>query len=491
MRIAVIGAGASGLCSALLLARYGFEVVLLEAGGSVAPLLRGFSRGGLQYDVGFHVAGALGPNGILRRYLDFAGILKHLTLLPQSEDCYRLFRFTGDSGTEDVCLPQGMRLFSRHLSDLWPQHAKGIEDFCGGMEKAFLHSPFMNPVGMAAKGLTGMQGGGCSEFLGRWAFPPRLKSLLSSCAVYYGVPPEKAVFEELALVTCAMSDGVHAVAGGGAALALAYEKALAEAGVTCRTGRAVSAIELDEDKAVKAVRMRDGETIACDGCIYTGHPGGLPAMLPEQAIRPVSARRLRALEESPFLFMAFGRTRSAFLHGKELFLCATDDIDQAFAGSGIGSTWMHIACGTADADGRYPLFMGLPIGQAPFGREAFSEQRRRPAGYREWKDSMARDLGAYICGHVPELSDLEIVETATEYSMRDWICGSTGSVYGALHSRDAFPVLPATRIRGLYLAGQSVILPGLLGTTISGALAAGYFIGFPRMFKDLACANAG
>ena len=47
MHCVVVGSGITGLTAALLLARQGHQVTVLEAGARVAPLLRGFWREGL------------------------------------------------------------------------------------------------------------------------------------------------------------------------------------------------------------------------------------------------------------------------------------------------------------------------------------------------------------------------------------------------------------------------------------------------------------
>ena len=82
----------------------------------------------------------------------------------------------------------------------------------------------------------------------------------------------------------------------------------------------------------------------------------------------------------------------------------------------------------------------------------------------------------------PEFAnDLEIVDSATDVSMRHWSFNSSGSLYGKIHGTVSSPVLPVTRIGGLALAGQNIILPGLLGVTVSAAVAAGSLAGNDRV----------
>ena len=50
----------------------------------------------------------------------------------------------------------------------------------------------------------------------------------------------------------------------------------------------------------------------------------------------------------------------------------------------------------------------------------------------------------------------------------------------------------ATRIRGLFLAGQAVTSPGILGAVLSGFLACGNILGHDRLRKELAaCRQEG
>lgn len=484
MQAVVVGAGAAGVYSALLLARYGAEVTLLEAGPAVAPLLRGFTRQGLQFDTGIHHAGTLEPGGILRRYLNFAGIGQRLSLRPCRQDCCELYRFTGEQA-EDVLLPQGPAV-AGFLAGKWPEQARLIRDFFQEIKTACLRSPFINPRRLSAQALTMSIGSRLSARLDRpeQPLPPRLRSLLGSRSIYYGTPPGRAVFEEYALVAQATQSGVHAIEGGGASLAAAFEAALAEAGVRVLTGSAATAINtITAPKPAVAEVVVNGQGLACDCCVYTGHPSRLPGLLPPGTLRPAMTRHLHTLEETAGAFMLFGCTRSDWLAGRSLVLCATDDIEEAFTAAGLERSWLHLSTGTPSPDGRYPLFAVTRAPSAPPARSSGPD-------YATWKEGFTNAVKKHIINHVPELADLEVVDSCTEYSLCDWVYGSTGSVYGAMHSIDQTPVLPFTRTEGLRLAGQSVLLPGLLGAFISAAVTCGSLIGYERLFRDLACANA-
>jgi all-trans-retinol 13,14-reductase len=81
----IIGSGLSGLTSALLLARSGRRVLILEQHSLPAPVVRGFSRDGLYFDSGFHYAGGLSENGPFRPIFKHQGLEEKLTLFPFAE----------------------------------------------------------------------------------------------------------------------------------------------------------------------------------------------------------------------------------------------------------------------------------------------------------------------------------------------------------------------------------------------------------------------
>ena len=78
----IIGAGLSGLTSALLLARSGRRVLVLEQSSQPAPVVRGFTRAGQYFDSGFHYVGGLGKDGAFRPHFRHLGLEDKLELFP-------------------------------------------------------------------------------------------------------------------------------------------------------------------------------------------------------------------------------------------------------------------------------------------------------------------------------------------------------------------------------------------------------------------------
>lgn len=78
----IVGSGVAGMSLALLLAKQGEKVLLIEAKEQIAPLLNGFHRKGLFFDTGFHYAGGMLSNnsseGLLYRWLNVLNVWKYI-----------------------------------------------------------------------------------------------------------------------------------------------------------------------------------------------------------------------------------------------------------------------------------------------------------------------------------------------------------------------------------------------------------------------------
>jgi all-trans-retinol 13,14-reductase len=111
---------------------------------------------------------------------------------------------------------------------------------------------------------------------------------------------------------------------------------------------------------------------------------------------------------------------------------------------------------------------------------------RRPAPYLEFKREKLASIREAVIHHCPELAAADILDGGTPLTNRDFLESPGCGLYGTKHSLRQFSPLPATRIPNLWMAGQSVIAPGVLGAIISGVVACGFILGMDAMHKELA-----
>ena len=74
--VVIIGSGFGGLSAAILLARLGSQVTLVEAASHPGGCLRSYAREGVDCPVGVHYIGAAARGEVLGDFLDLLGI-KH------------------------------------------------------------------------------------------------------------------------------------------------------------------------------------------------------------------------------------------------------------------------------------------------------------------------------------------------------------------------------------------------------------------------------
>jgi all-trans-retinol 13,14-reductase len=122
---------------------------------------------------------------------------------------------------------------------------------------------------------------------------------------------------------------------------------------------------------------------------------------------------------------------------------------------------------------------------APFGATAaWNGSRRvaRPAEYLKFKAAAAEMLRHQLERWYPALGHRIVrLEAATPLTLRDHARSPHGSLYGVKHCVAQINPQVATRAAGLYLAGQAVAAPGVLGAMVSALLTCGAILGHDRL----------
>ncbi len=110
---------------------------------------------------------------------------------------------------------------------------------------------------------------------------------------------------------------------------------------------------------------------------------------------------------------------------------------------------------------------------------------KRGKQYLEAKKNTADELIDGANRFFGPLKNLKTLDVYTPLTIRDWMNSPEGSAYGVRRSSDQLisaAALNRTPVKGLFLAGQSVMAPGIIGA-IFGSLATVKFIIGPDRFK--------
>lgn len=486
----VIGSGISGLATATIMARHGYRVAVLEKSPLIAPVLRGFSRQGVLFDTGFHYAGGLEDGGILDRFFRYLGVADRLEKYPFAADRFDIFRDTDGNG--DFHFPIGYEPLREALCSAFPDESKAVDAYLAAVREACQTFPYLNlDSGFGEQGvLASVNGPSLAEFLDRITDNTALKSILSLHTLLYGVPPEEVSFSFHAGVVGGYYQSVHGIKGGGLSLAQAFQSRLGELGVDLFLGKEVKRIRLAPDGKVAGVETYEGEVFPCSGCVSTVHPQVFIDLVPPERLRPVYRRRLTELDETVSAFILYGVCELSvpLLQGTNLFLGRLEPPAGGLFGGDLEERIFYLAGTAADAKG--PGGRGFvaicPADQASTSRWGDSHRGSRPDDYLRFKDEIMGRMQRHIEGCCPELRGrFEIAAGATPLTMRDFAANPRGGLYGAKHKVGQYNPMSGTRVPGLFLAGQAVAAPGVLGGMLSAFLTCGHILGHDRLRKGV------
>jgi all-trans-retinol 13,14-reductase len=93
--------------------------------------------------------------------------------------------------------------------------------------------------------------------------------------------------------------------------------------------------------------------------------------------------------------------------------------------------------------------------------------KRRPPEYAEYKRLRTESIVARMQKYIPECRDVRIIDSASTLSYRDYLHSPDGSAYGIRQKIGQFNVAGRLPLANLYAAGQSALLPGVLGAITS------------------------
>ncbi len=491
--IVVIGSGMGGLSAGLVLAKKGFKVCVLEQHYRPGGCLHQFFRKRIPFETGFHYVGGVGPDGTLARYLRYLGVYHRLSFQPLDPDGFDLLRFPEFS----FRIPNGWGAFIERLEDAFPNERDAIRRYAKACQQICRNSSvfsFLPASGHAGE----LNRVALGDFLASITSNRRLKAVLCGQSLLYGTPPAETPLEVHALVIDSMLQGTAGVRGGGDALAAVMVDAIRSHGGVVRLRSRVNHLRMEGTRLSAAV-LQSGEEVRGRCFISNAHPKSTLALLPPGAMRPAYVHRVRGMREGISCLTGYFVTQDrSKLRRHNIYWSPYEDIDElyrtAFFGAGSQAAKALFLSFPSDRDPesvgpRVVLALGL-MAYEEVEQFASSKTGSRSDEYQKLKDSHGQVLQDCVEWLLPDLAGrLERVEVSTPLTHRDYTGTPRGAIYGIHHSLDQwgkYSLHPRTRIENLLLTGQSVLLPGVLGVTVSAFVTCSFLLGFDSLFGEVA-----
>lgn len=228
-----------------------------------------------------------------------------------------------------------------------------------------------------------------------------------------------------------------------------------------KPGAEISHIQVSS-RIVTGVQLQSGECLTASTVIGAVHPKIILNMLPQGAVKPSYRDRITNLKDTRSIFSVHARL-DADAHPEiphNIFKLSTDregnvpDLKyyQIRNSKRQGSNLLSIL--TSGKDEWWTPWAGTKSGHR--GKE-----------YLAAKEQHALQLIAEAEELFGSFKGLKILDVSTPLTIRDWVNSPEGSAYGVQRSSSqvlATALLNRTAVQGLYLVGQNVMAPGIIGT---------------------------
>ena len=483
-KVLIIGSGIGGLSTAIILTKLGFDVTVLEKNRQAGGVLRSYTRKGIDCAVGVHYLGSLDKHQILRTFFDYLGVTKAIPVTRMGRNgVIDRYIFTSPTSRLPVFdLPPGMDAYEENLVRAFPEEQDKISGIMAPIRQAakqlhdldFLYTPDNNfslldqydPFGAVLNDL------GCSE---------ELRNVLAIPSSWLGVPLDDcpAYYHNMALASYISSS--WRLQRNGAHMADVFAGRLLELGGKIITSAKVSRIDVGS-RVVKGVHLQSGEHIPASIVIGAVHPKNVLSMLSQEDVKPSYRKRISALQNTHGIFSVHvsvdGTVHREIPHN--IFKIDTDQ-------RGAVADLKYYQIRKSEKKG-YNLLSILTSGMDELWTPWESTQSgRRGKEYQELKTRMATKLVEEAAQMFGAFTGAEILDASTPLTLRDWVNSPDGSAYGVLRSSSqmlATALLNRTAVQGLYLAGQNVMAPGIIGT-IMGSFSTVKLILGAEEFKNL------
>jgi phytoene dehydrogenase-like protein len=348
-----------------------------------------------------------------------------------------------------------------------------------------------------------------SHYLEQRIRDARLRAVLTSQWVDYGVPPGQSAFVTHATIATHYFDGAWYPVGGAGEIAEAAGTVIRAAGGELFANHEVTKILVEGDRALGVeANVKKGKGGACADFrapVIVSDAGAwntFARLLPSTSL---SFRDELAAPPAGFecveLFLGLrSDPRALGFRGENYWIFSSFDHDDIYARR---NELLH---------GRAPMaYLSFPSLKdscatrhtaeliAPFSYRALETHRdepwrRRSADYESAKSRITEGLLDIVEKHRPGFrQSVEYAELGTPLTFEYFTAAPAGAIYGYPGTPDKFSkrwLRPDTPIRNLYLTGSDAALLGIMGAFMGGVLTASRVLGSTGFLQVMKAVNS-
>jgi all-trans-retinol 13,14-reductase len=470
----VVGSGIAGLTTARLLSQHGKKVLLLEKASILGGSLARFRVEGIPFDVGFHFTGGFNDEGtgVLDVMLSRLGVREQIRPIYFPREANHRMIFPA-SGFEYI-VPCGTEIVREQLKRDFPRHAAGIDRYFTRFMEVIDNTPTLNvsgfdefPAPIEADRVT------LQSVMDECVPDPLLQTVLGGLCMCYGARPNEASFSTHCRACYGMQESLARVEDGGDAFVDALVDALQKDRVDIRTRCTIQKCEDVQQRKVGRFVLSDGSEVSAATCIFTIHPRNILSVLPEENTSKAFRDRIQDFEATPGFFTLYGSLEEMKEQGAVTLSSILPDTDlnamlTCHSPEPVDGPVMVLRSRERGSDGPVNTVTALEVAfPESTERWAATKLKRRPPEYYEYKRLRTESVMGRIRQFVPECRDMRVIDSASTLTYRDYLHNPDGSAYGIRQKMGQFNLAGRLPLANIYAAGQSAILPGVLGSMTS------------------------
>ncbi len=474
----VIGGGITGLASSIFSAKENKKCLLIEKCPYVGGSIRGFYKNGVYYPYGLSLLGSLNDGELL----DI--LLKYLEVEDEIELCdfhnKEIFTFI-DENFNRISVSSNIDEFHKTLNQHFPENKDGLNEFFLALKKVsdenFLYKlktsdentyDHSNMLGFFLN---------TDDVLGERikTFNPKLKLLLASFLFLFGVFPEDTPFFVFSLIVGSYLSGTKYIKDGGIKLVNALEKKMAELNVDVKTNERVTKFECNESKITKVITNKG--TYTTKDVIFTGEPNTLLSLIDENHLNHRFTKKIKNYEVGMSIFATYFEVEDESLIKEEdyyrnyMYVKDIPNTYEDFKKMSIEDILDRVINILTNYDnGKFHIYAVIPQNYKDYLKFINNKNEE----YYKLKRKNEEFLTKRIESIFPEFKGkLKPVLSFTPLTVVDYLEHTNGSIFGMYASakqKGINSIFPITPIKNLYLAGQNIVLPGVLGSLVSALL---------------------
>ena len=497
--VVVIGSGLGGLVSALLLAREGKKVCVLEKNNQYGGNLQTFVRDKTILDTGVHYIGGLRPDENLGRYFSYLNIWNDLDLEQLNPDGFDVISF----GNETVQYPQaqGYENFVNQLLPYFPDEADTLNKYIETIR--FYCDQF--PLYHLQKGFgynEEIMQDSVENVMNSITPNKKLQAVLLGNSFLYAIKSNETPFYVHALTVNSYIQSAWRCVKGGSQITKAFVKQLRSYNT-----------DLFKHEKVEKLHFNGTFLESCETIngIYKANQfvsdidlHQLFSMFNDENKRKPYIKRIEKLKNGPSVFSVHIvlKPNSVSYFNHNIYHFESEDKVFSYQNNWIENKPQAVVITTNPHNKNEAFAQSISLmtymdyEQVEKWQHTFNTVKNesiRGNDYQEFKNEIVAELLQILEKYFPDIQEkIQSVHTSSPLSYRDYIGTSDGTMYG--FEKEASQPLktlisPKTKIDNLFLTGQNLRLHGILGVTITGFLTAGEMLGkdafFDKVFKKI------